>query len=67
VKTPDHEDTFFRDLVGYSIGILGIHRLGLFLAWRRCSSARVHRHQRPVLDPRLARVVGLVAELPIWK
>jgi hypothetical protein len=32
VKTPDHEDTFFRDLVGYSIGILGIHRLGLFLA-----------------------------------
>jgi len=32
VKTPDHEDTFFRDLIGYSIGTLGIHRLGLFLA-----------------------------------
>jgi photosynthetic reaction center L subunit len=32
VKTPDHEDTFFRDAVGYSIGALGIHRLGLFLA-----------------------------------
>jgi photosynthetic reaction center L subunit len=32
VKTPDHEDTFFRDLIGYSIGALGIHRLGLFLA-----------------------------------
>jgi photosynthetic reaction center L subunit len=32
VKSVDHEDTFFRDLVGYSIGILGIHRLGLFLA-----------------------------------
>jgi photosynthetic reaction center L subunit len=32
VKTPDHEDTFFRDLVGYSIGALGVHRLGLFLA-----------------------------------
>jgi photosynthetic reaction center L subunit len=32
VKTADHEDTFFRDLVGYSIGALGIHRLGLFLA-----------------------------------
>ena len=32
VKTPDHEDTYFRDLIGYSVGPLGIHRLGLFLA-----------------------------------
>ncbi len=32
VKTPEFEDTFFRDLIGYSIGTLGIHRLGLFLA-----------------------------------
>jgi photosynthetic reaction center L subunit len=32
VKTAEHEDTFFRDAVGYSIGALGIHRLGLFLA-----------------------------------
>lgn len=32
VKTPDHEDTYFRDIIGYSIGPLGIHRLGLFLA-----------------------------------
>jgi photosynthetic reaction center L subunit len=32
VKTADHEDTFFRDFIGYSIGTLGIHRLGLFLA-----------------------------------
>ena len=32
VKTPDHENTFFRDTIGYSIGTLGIHRLGLFLA-----------------------------------
>ncbi len=32
VKTPEHEDTFFRDFIGYSIGPLGIHRLGLFLA-----------------------------------
>ena len=31
-KTPDHEDTFFRDLIGYSVGTLGIHRLGLLLA-----------------------------------
>jgi photosynthetic reaction center L subunit len=26
------EDTFFRDTIGYSIGTLGIHRLGLILA-----------------------------------
>jgi len=32
VRTPEHEDTFFRDTIGYSIGTLGIHRLGLFLA-----------------------------------
>jgi photosynthetic reaction center L subunit len=32
VKTPEHEDTFFRDFIGYSIGPLGIHRLGLLLA-----------------------------------
>ena len=32
MRTPDHEDTFFRDLIGYSVGTLGIHRLGLFLA-----------------------------------
>ena len=32
VKSPEYEDTFFRDLIGYSIGTLGIHRLGLFLA-----------------------------------
>jgi len=32
MKAPEHEDTFFRDLIGYSVGTLGIHRLGLFLA-----------------------------------
>ena len=32
VKVADYEDTFFRDAVGYSIGALGIHRLGLLLA-----------------------------------
>ncbi|MEL6373347.1 MAG: photosynthetic reaction center subunit L [Pseudomonadota bacterium] len=32
VRTPDHENTFFRDTIGYSIGTLGIHRLGLILA-----------------------------------
>jgi photosynthetic reaction center L subunit len=32
VKGPEYEDTFFRDFIGYSIGSLGIHRLGLLLA-----------------------------------
>ena len=32
MKTGEHENTFFRDTVGYSIGFLGVHRLGLFLA-----------------------------------
>ena len=32
VKTAEHENTFFRDTIGYSIGTLGIHRLGAFLA-----------------------------------
>ena len=32
VKAPEHENSFFRDTIGYSVGTLGIHRLGLFLA-----------------------------------
>ena len=32
VKSTEHEDTFFQDIIGYSIGTLGIHRLGLFLS-----------------------------------
>jgi photosynthetic reaction center L subunit len=32
MRTSDHEDTYFRDFIGYSIGPLGIHRLGLLLA-----------------------------------
>jgi photosynthetic reaction center L subunit len=32
VKSPEHENAVFRDLVGYSIGTIGIHRVGLFLA-----------------------------------
>jgi len=31
VKGAEHENTVFRDILGYSIGALGIHRLGLFL------------------------------------
>jgi photosynthetic reaction center L subunit len=32
VKTSEHENTFFRDTLGYSVGAIGIHRLGLWLA-----------------------------------
>lgn len=32
IKTPEHENTYFRDTLGYSIGAVGIHRLGYFLA-----------------------------------
>ena len=32
VKGAEHENSFYRDFIGYSIGTLGIHRLGLFLA-----------------------------------
>ncbi|MEM7242525.1 MAG: photosynthetic reaction center subunit L [Pseudomonadota bacterium] len=32
IRSPEHEDTFFRDYIGYSVGTLGIHRLGLILA-----------------------------------
>ena len=32
VKGNEYENTFFRDFLGYSIGGLAIHRLGLFLA-----------------------------------
>ncbi len=32
VGQAEHPNTFFRDTIGYSIGELGIHRLGLFLA-----------------------------------
>lgn len=32
VRTAEHENSFFRDNIGYSVGTLGIHRVGLFLA-----------------------------------
>ncbi len=40
VKSPEYEDTFFRDLVGYSVGTLGIHRVGLLLAVNAVSGVR---------------------------
>ncbi|MEN9789698.1 MAG: hypothetical protein RLZZ473_1762 [Pseudomonadota bacterium] len=32
VKTAEHENSFFRDNIGYSVGTLGIHRFGLLAA-----------------------------------
>ncbi len=32
VRSPEYEDTYFRDFIGYSVGTLGIHRVGLILA-----------------------------------
>ena len=32
LRETEYEDTFFRDAIGYSVGTLGIHRLGMFLA-----------------------------------
>jgi photosynthetic reaction center L subunit len=32
VKAGQHENAFFRDNIGYSVGALGIHRVGLLLA-----------------------------------
>jgi photosynthetic reaction center L subunit len=53
--------------IGYSIGALGIHRLG-FCSWRcpRASGARVHRHQRSVLDRGWPEWWNWWLELPIW-
>ena len=63
MKTPEHENTFFRDTIGYSIGTLGIHRLGLFLAlsagfW----SAVCIIISGPFWTARLAGMVELVAQ-----
>ncbi|MFN7309314.1 MAG: photosynthetic reaction center subunit L, partial [bacterium] len=32
VKAAEHENAYYRDLIGYSVGALGIHRVGLILA-----------------------------------
>ncbi len=32
VKSAEHENQYYRDVMGWSIGPLGIHRLGMFLA-----------------------------------
>ena len=62
MKTPDHEDTFFRDFIGYSIGTLGIHRLGFLLAINAVFfSAVCIIISGPGLDQGLAGMVELVA------
>ncbi|MEM1190173.1 MAG: photosynthetic reaction center subunit L [Pseudomonadota bacterium] len=67
VKTGEHENTFFRDDIGYSIGALGIHRLGLFLAlsagfW----SAVCIVISGPVWDRGWPEWWNWWLELPIW-
>ena len=63
MKTPDHEDTFFRDFIGYSIGTLGIHRLGLLLAINAVFfSAVCIIISGPVWTSGLAGMVELVAD-----
>jgi photosynthetic reaction center L subunit len=66
MRTPDHEDTYFRDFIGYSIGTLGIHRLGLpARAQRGLLERRLHRDLRDRLVRPVGRVVGLVRVPPV--
>jgi photosynthetic reaction center L subunit len=62
VKTPDHETPSSATWSAIRSAPWASTAWACSWRWRRCSSARVHRDQRPVLDARLARVVGLVAE-----
>jgi hypothetical protein len=62
VKTAEHENTYFRDILGWSVGTLGIHRLGLFWPCPPASGARSASSSPALLDPRLAGMVGLVAQ-----
>ena len=56
VKTPEHENAYYRDTIGYSIGTLGIHRLGPDpgAECSRVLERRLYRHQRALLDSRMA-------------
>ena len=67
VRTPEHEDTFFRDLIGYSIGTLGIHRLGYF--WHsKCGilECSVYCYIGNSMVRPMDLLVGLVFKLPWW-
>jgi photosynthetic reaction center L subunit len=62
VKTSEHENTFFRDFIGYSIGALGHPSPGpVPRHQRRLLERRLHRAERTVLDQGLAGMVELVA------
>ena len=61
MRVPEHEDTFFRDFIGYSIGPLGIHRLGLLLALNAVATiGNLHCNFGNCLVRRLVGVVVLV-------
>ncbi len=65
VKYEEYESLYFRDTIVYSIGSLGIHRLGYFLALNAGHVERgLHPDLRAVLVPRLAVLVRLVPEHP---
>ncbi len=67
VKTPEHEDSFFRDTIGYSVGTLGIHRLGLLLALNAgIWSAICIVISGPFWNRSWAEWWGWWLELPIW-
>ena len=62
-RRAEHENTYFRDTIGYSIGSLGNSSPGPVSRDQRGILERhLHFDQRSVLDARLARMVGLVAE-----
>jgi photosynthetic reaction center L subunit len=68
VRTAEHENSYFRDTIGWSIGQLGIHRLGLFLAlsagfW----SAVCIVISGPFWTRGWPEWWGWWLELPIWK
>ena len=68
MKFGGHESVYFRDTIYYSIGELGIHRFGFFLAinaglW----SAHLHHHLRPRSGPGGGRTwFDWYLRMPIW-
>ncbi len=67
VKTAEHENTFFRDTIGWSIGTLGIHQTGAVPCLiRRVLERHLHRDQRADLAlagrRAMGHVVGMVAQ-----
>jgi photosynthetic reaction center L subunit len=68
VRQAEDEDTFFRDFIGYSIGLLGIHRLGLILALNAVFwSAVCIVISGPFWDRGWPEWWNWWLELPVWK